>query len=258
MNDLVDMHCHLLAEIDDGPRCWDDSLAMCRLASEQGVRHVAALAHQCERWNVQADTIRSRVRELRQRVHEAGIELEVHPAAEVMVTPSLVSSWVAGKLISYGDHKRYVLIEMPGGIFVDLRPALQQLGQMGVRTILAHPEQCPELLHESGRMEEWIRLGCLVQISSKSVTDPENKANERALRGWVRRGCVHFLGSDGHSPRKRKPLMADAYQRLREWSSDAVAKQICHDNGFRVLHNQPLKVSPPCLERRWWAALRAW
>ena len=43
---LVDMHCHLFAEMDDGPRSWDDALTMCRIAHEEGTQLVAATAHQ--------------------------------------------------------------------------------------------------------------------------------------------------------------------------------------------------------------------
>lgn len=250
---MVDMHCHLLAGLDDGPRGQDDALAMCRLLAEQGVSHAAALAHQCERWNVQDGTIRQAVAELRLRLQEEGIGLSVHPAAEVMATPDLVSSCAAGRLVSLGDHGRFLLVEMPGGVCVDLRPAARRLGQLGVRMVLAHPEQCPELLHEPGAIEELIRLGCLVQVSSRSVTDPESKEDARALRGWLRRGCAHFLGSDGHSPRKRQPLMAAAARRVREWAGESVAHQVCHENGLRVLTNQPLVVPPPRPERRWWA-----
>lgn len=258
MTDMADLHCHLLAGLDDGPRAWDDALAMCRMLAEQGVRHVAALAHQCERWNVQAGAIRSKAAELRRRLEEESIALAVYPAAEVMAVPDLPAAWVAGRLVSLGDHGRFLLVEMPHGLFVDLRPAVRRLGQMGVRVVLAHAEQYPELLHEPGTVEELIRLGCLVQISSRSVTDPESKEKARALRSWLRRGCVHFLGSDGHSPRKRQPLMAAAQRQIREWAGEAVARQVCSDNGQRVLTNQPLVVAPPRAERRWWAALRLW
>jgi protein-tyrosine phosphatase len=255
---MVDLHCHLLAGLDDGPRAQDDALAMCRLLVDQGVGHAVALAHQCERWNVQGDAIRGAVKELRRRLEEQSIPLAVYPGAEVTASPELASSWAAGRLVSLGDHGWFLLVEMPSGVFVDLRPAISRLGKMGVRVVLAHPERCAELLHSPGAVEELIRLGCLVQISSRSVTDPESKEAGRALRGWVRRGCVHFLGSDGHSPRKRQPLMAAAARRIREWAGEAVARQVCHENGLRVLTNQPLVVPPPRAERRWWAALRLW
>ncbi len=258
MINMVDLHCHLLAGLDDGPRNWDDSLAMCRILAEQGVSHVAALAHQCERWNVQGDSIRVAVNELRQKIADARIQLEVHAAAEVMACPDLLTRWKMGKLVSLGDHGRHLLVEMPHGVFVDLRSTVRQFTQIGVRIILAHPELYPELLHEPGTIEELIHLGCLVQISTKSVTNPETKEDSKALRDWIRRGCVHFLGSDGHSPRKRQPLVIAAYKKIVDWTNESMAKDICFQNGLRVLKGQPVHVKTPAVERRWWSVLRLW
>jgi protein-tyrosine phosphatase len=249
---LTDLHVHLLAGLDDGPRTWDDALAMCRIAVDEGVGHSVALAHQSERWTLRPAAIRSAVSELARRLAEQGIPLTVAPAAEVMAVPDLVEAWVDGRLLSVGDHGKYLLVEMPHRLFVDLRLPIKRLAARGVRVILAHPERHPELLHDEGRIEELIKLGCLVQVSSGSVTDPENPAAEAALLRWFQRGCVHLLGSDGHSPRKRKPLLAAAAQRISDWIGSAAAAQICSANGLAVLQGEVLHPPAPTAARRSW------
>lgn len=252
MTALADLHVHLLAALDDGPRTWDDALAMCRVAVEEGVRHTVALAHQSERWQVTPDQIRAAVAELKARLAQERLPLEVFPGAEVMAAPDLAEAWDAGRLLSIGDHRKYLLVEMPHRLFVDLRPTVRQFAARGVRVILAHPEQHPELLHEPGRLEELIGLGCLVQVSCGNVTGPKTPADEAALKGWFRRGCVHLLGSDGHSPRKRRPLMAAAAARVREWVGEGAAARVCGLNGAAVLRGEVLNPAPPRPERRWW------
>jgi protein-tyrosine phosphatase len=257
MDDLVDLHCHLLAGLDDGPRTWADALAMCRIACAEGVRHVAALAHQSDRWPVEPQTIRSAAAELERRLAEARVALCVYPTAEVTVVPELVEGWQAGRWLSLADRREYLLVELPHQLFLDLGPTVKRLARLGVRVVLAHPERHSELLHEPGTLEKWIGLGCLVQVSSASVTDPASKADARALRSWFRRGCVHFLGSDGHSPRKRRPLLAAAYQRVREWAGAAVAEQVGRRNGLAALRGESLRLALPRAERCWWP-LRLW
>lgn len=255
---LVDVHVHLLAGLDDGPRTWDDAVAMCRLSCAEGVQMAAATAHQNERWSaVTPDRIREATGQLRQRLREAGVPLTVFPCAEVTARTDLGAAWDEGRLLSVGDRKCYLLLEMPDQVFVDLRPLVGQIRQAGLRPILAHPERQPEVLHEPGPLEELIRAGCLVQVSSRSVTDPRNGADERALRGWFRRGCVHLLGSDGHSPRRRPPRMADAYRRIRRWAGPAVADRVCGANGMAVLQGVPLRVEEPRPPRAWWP-LKFW
>jgi len=249
---LADLHVHLLPGLDDGPQSWDDALAMCQIAAAEGVRHTVALAHQSERWNVSADAIRAACRELRQRLQADDTPLEIFPAAEVMATPEMTDAWAAGRLLSVGDHGQFLLVEMPHRLFVDLRPIVRRLSARGVRLILAHPERHPELLHDSGRLEELISFGCLVQVSSRSLTDPASSADEKAVRDWCRRGCVHLLGSDGHSPRRRKPLLSAAAGRIREWAGPAAAERICGATGRAILNGEPVDVPPPTAGRRWW------
>ena len=254
---LVDMHCHLLAGVDDGPRTEEDALAMCRMAYAEGVRIAAATAHQNERWSlVTPELIRNAARRLAQLLREAGIGLTVFPCAEVTVHPEVESSWQKGDLLSAADRGQYLLLEMPHGLFVDLRDIVRNLRQAGVRPILAHPERHPELLHEPGRIEELIRAGCLVQISSGSVTDPRSGEDGRALKGWLRRGVVHLVGSDGHSPRRRQPRMAAAYREIARWAGSNTADRVCSTNGMAILNGLALRIVPPEPYRlRWFPQL---
>src|SRR5690349_4474401 len=162
---LVDMHVHLLAGLDDGPRSEQDALAMCRMAYAEGVRMAAATAHQNDEWNsVTPDRIRQATERLAHRLQEIGSGLLVFPCAEVMVHPEIESSWDRGSLLSVADRRQYLLLEMRHDLVVDLRATVARLRQRSVRPILAHPERHEELLHEPGRIEQLIRAGCLVQV----------------------------------------------------------------------------------------------
>ncbi len=250
---LVDMHCHLLAGLDDGPRTPEDALEMCRIAHADGTRMVAALAHQNERWSeVTPAIIRTAVEKLTVAIREADLELVVCPTAEVTAHPEMDTLWDQGKLLSVADRKTYLLVEMPHQLCVNLQPMARELAQRDVRIILAHPERQPELLHESGAIESLIRAGCLVQVSAASVTDPKTAADRRALKSWFRRGCVHLLGSDGHSPRKRPPRMAAAYKEVCDWIGVTAADRVFGSNGATILRGQALWVAPPEKERRRW------
>jgi protein-tyrosine phosphatase len=254
---LADLHVHLLAGLDDGPRTSADALEMCRMASAEGTRLAASLAHQNECWpDVTPERIRAGVHDLSASLTAAGIELEVFPCGEVMARSDLAEAFRAGKLMSVADRGEFLLVEMPHGLFVDLRPAVEELQSLGIRLILAHPERTPELLHDPGTIEELIALGCLVQVSAGSITELDDGRTERVLRDWIKRGVVHLLGSDGHSPRRRPPRLAAAVERIRQWTDDATADRIGSTLGRLVLRGQPVRVPlprPPA--RRWWARM---
>ncbi len=255
---LVDVHCHLLAGLDDGPQTPEEALAMCRLAYAEGTQMIAATAHQNETWNqVTPQRIRSAVTQLAAALQLLDLPLTVFPSAEVMAYPEIEQGWIKGELLSVADRGRYVLVEMPHGTFLDLRHLASRFQRIGLGIILAHPERHAEFLHDPGRIEEMIEGGCLVQVSAGSVTRPRSAEDERALKSWFQRGCVHLIGSDGHSPTRRPPRLADAYKKIRRWAGIGLADRICSSNGLAVLQGLPLRMAPPQPKRAWWVP-RLW
>ncbi len=259
MTPLVDVHCHLLAGLDDGPRTDDEALEMCRVAYAAGTRIISAGAHQNDTYpENHADRLRQAAARLAQQVQREKLALTVYPSAEVMVSPEMADDWESGKLLSIADQKQYLLVEYPHGQFVDIGQMVERFRAMGLRFILAHPERCPELLYDEDRLHELIRAGCLVQVSAASITRPQRREDEKRLRHWFRSELVHLLGSDGHDLRRRRPEMADAYQQLVNWIGQAIADRIASVNGMAV--SQGILLNPPLPQRRkaaswffnWW------
>lgn len=235
----------------------DEALAMCRIAHDEGTRLITALAHQNDRYpDVKPDRIRQAAEALKEALRTAQLPLTVFATAEVMVFPGLVAAWQAKQLVSFADRGQYLLVEMPHTIFLDVLPMARELGPLGVRLILAHAERYVEFLHDPGRVEALIEQGALVQASSGSVARPANGRDEKALKEWFRRGVVHLLGSDGHGAERRPPRMAEAYQRIANWTDVATADRICSTNGLAVFQGLPLRVPrPQPVKRRWFPKL---
>lgn len=255
MSALVDMHVHLLAGLDDGPKTMDEALAMGRLLVAEGAQHSVALAHQNEEWPlVTPERIRVAAAAFAEALRAAEIPLEVFPTSEVMAHPELVAGWTSGQLMSVADRGQWLLVELPHNLFIDLRPIVRDLRALGVRVIVAHAERTPEMLHRAGVIEELIHLGCLVQVSSGSVTSPGMARDQKALKEWFKRGVVHLLGSDGHSPRRRAPQLAAAATMIRRWVGAARADEICRDNGLAVLRGAAPSIAPPLPPTRSWFA----
>jgi protein-tyrosine phosphatase len=261
---FVDLHVHLLAALDDGPRTLDDAVTMCRMASAEGVRAMAATSHQNQRWSeVTPDIIRTKTDELRNALRSESIPVILYPNAEITAQPETGQFWDEGRLLSVADQGQYLLVEMPHGSFVDLTPVVKHLRKSGLRTILAHPEKEMEFLHGNGLIEKFIDMGCLVQVSSASITDPKNKEDFVALKSWFKRGVVHLLASDGHSPKRRPPLMAAAHREICHWIGTAAAERISSSHGVSIVSGDRVRVPRPAAARRkqfwfaWWEKVAA-
>ena len=259
MTPLVDVHCHLLAGLDDGPETVDQSIAMCRLAWEQGTRAIAATAHIHPRWPQSTpESILAATEQLAASLRKIKLALSVYPSAEIAIRPNLDMAWQRGELLGMAGRAKYVLIEIPMEGFVDVHDTISRLRARGVRSILAHPERYDELLYEPGAIETLIDLGALVQVTASSVSQPPDARSAAAIRHWVQRGVVHLVGSDGHSADQRPPEMASAYHRIAAWSGRESADRMCSLNGLAVLEGRPLRLPPPRpLSKSWFSFFKS-
>jgi protein-tyrosine phosphatase len=258
MTPLVDVHCHLLAGLDDGPRTPADALEMCRMAYAAGTRIIAAGAHQNEEYPENtAERLRAAAGLLEEQLQREKVPLTLFRCAEVMVSPDMAERWHRGELLSVADRKQYLLVEYPHGQFVDISEMVERFRAFNMRFILAHPERCPELLYDEERIGALVRSGCLVQVSAHSITKPRDRQEEKRLRHWFRSDLVHLLGSDGHDPLRRRPVMADAYHQLVNWVGPDIADRVGGLNGMAV--SQGIVLNPPAPKRKaaswfsnWW------
>lgn len=253
---LADTHVHLLAGLDDGPRTDDEALALCRMLVAEGVGSATALAHQNPGFpDNTPERIRAAVIQLAAALREKNVPLTVYPTAEVMLGSDTVSDWKAGRLQSVGGHGKYLLAEMPHGIFLDPRPAAAELKPLGVKLILAHAERYDPLLHDPALTAECITAGCLIQVTAEAFTEFSDR-DAAALKDWANRGMIHLLGTDGHRLDRRPPRMQAGYRILQRWVGEAAAERIGGIWGGAVL--QGMRVQPPLPKpptRNWFTRL---
>ena len=242
---LADVHVHLLAGLDDGPRTQDEALAMCRMLVAEGARSATATAHQNDGFPENTpERILAATALLADLIREQGIPLSVVPTGEIVLTDDLAERWKAGRLMSIGNLGKYLLVEMPYGSFADFRPAALALAPLGVRIVVAHAERYESLLHDPDLAAEWIAAGLLMQATAEALADPPGDDGP-AMKLWVERGMFHLLGSDGHRIDRRKPELRDGYEQLKKWGGAASAER-AGLWGTAVL--QGLPINPPALK----------
>jgi protein-tyrosine phosphatase len=206
----VDLHCHLLPGIDDGPPNMERTVMMARVAVEDGTSTILATTHwpleglepTPERLNALAD-------EVRVALDEAEIPLRFQPCHELMADHTLPERVEKGIAFSFGGRKRYCLVETPYHVLPPyFRDMLFNLQTRGFTPIIAHPERSAPIQGDPARLAEFIEVGCLAQVTASSVTDTGPYG--RLARGFLRQGLAHLVASDGHSPRRRPPVLSEA------------------------------------------------
>ena len=225
---FVDIHCHLVPGIDDGARDHDDALAMAMIHVDEGFDTVIVTPHQLGNFaSNSGDAIRRAAAKLQETLTTSGVPLRILPGADVRIDDGMVDKLVAGEVLTLGDHGRHVLLELPHEVYFPIEPLLGQLRRRGMVGVLSHPERNHGILRQPSVIDSLIDAGCLMQVTAGSLTGGFGPASQALAEQMCRRGQVHFLATDAHSPRSRRPKMKQAYERAVELAGVEAADLWC-------------------------------
>lgn len=258
---FVDIHCHLLPNVDDGAASWAETLAMARLAVADGFSTVVATPHQLTNFvHVPVETIRARAAETTRFLADQNVPLVVRAGAEVHLGANTLSCWQAGYLLSLGEHERHLLIELPFESHFPFDDLLGALRERQIVPIMAHPERNRALLAEPRHVADFVAAGVLMQVTAGSLTGSFGPDVQAFAEQLLADGLVHFVSTDAHGPRVRPPLMRAAFERVCELVGWRTATDLCCRHGAHVADGGQITVDSVRKRRRafaWWPRRKA-
>jgi protein-tyrosine phosphatase len=218
---MTDIHCHLLPGVDDGAEDWDACLQMARFAVADGIDTIIATPHWPgdEEGSSAAARVLDLTAEVQARLETEGIPLRVLPGHELVILPGVAEELESGGALGLGGsfaaasrgETRYALLETPyQPLPFFLRDLIFQVQSRGITPVLAHPERNPTVQTKPDTLEEYVGVGCIIQVSAGSILGQFGSNALRAAQLLLRRGWGHVIASDGHSPVNRPPLLAAA------------------------------------------------
>ena len=216
---MIDIHCHLLPNIDDGPSSWEESLEMARMASQDGIRVTIATPHwiQGTKWEPNPHEIIRKVDELNKKLKENEIPLNVLPGMEVGISENLPKLVSSGEVLTLGGS-RYILVETP---FVSIphgiKEILSNLKVIGIHPVLAHPERNQELQKNPKKILELSNAGAFIQVTSGSFCGNFGEKAKRCVIQFAKDGVIEAVASDAHSTEKRPPIVTNGLKVLEEF-----------------------------------------
>lgn len=234
------------------------ALAMAMRACECGIRQIICTPHHLNGVFTNSRTaILQQIQHLQQHIAAAGLELSLHPGAELHLVPELPQQLLEGSAMSYADLGRAALVELPKSIVPQgTEMILEQILYQGVTPVIAHPERNRALLRAPERVGEWVQWGCALQLTAQSCSGDFGEPLQRICKYWCQRGWVHLVASDAHRAQGRSPdTLATAYPTLVAWLGADSARLLTVDNPQRLLAGEPLHAAPkwiPPPRRSWW------
>lgn len=251
---MIDLHCHILPGLDDGPADIEQALAMCRMAAQDGITHVVATPHLGPiAYNVEASSIPTAVTLLQEALNKENIQLEIICGAEVNLAYDLVESARKKELPFINHTGRYFSLELnEAQVSQGLEKMIFELKLMGITPIVTHPERT----NSGGRDWSWLarllELGCLSQITAMSLTGDFGKPLRKSCEELLEQKLVHFVATDAHSPDWRPPLLSAARSRLEELAGLETADNLLVNWPRAVLEGREFETPATRLRRRRW------
>ena len=239
---MIDIHCHILPGLDDGPDSFDISCAMAEMALADGITHIVATPHAHPAHAFVPELVKKRRDEI-QAVFEGRLtfatgcdfHLSFENLRDIRSQPSRYTL----------NQKNYLLVEFADySIPPSLDQSLHELQLAGLTPVITHPERNPLIRAKPERLYRWLRQGCYAQITAQSLHGKFGNSAQVIAQEWLRAGAAHFLASDAHNTTTRPLRLRETFEWVEKKFSRELAQALLVDNPSAVWDGRPLPYVP--------------
>ena len=239
---MVDIHCHILPELDDGARSLEEAVQMAEMAIEDGITHVVATPHANSEYIFDSNLVRERRNELQSRLGNRltiGTGCDFHLSLEnlerIRSHPNKYSI----------NQKRYLLVEFADfAIPPAAEEALHGLQLLGLSPIITHPERNQLIRSQPQRLWRWLKQGCYVQVTAQSLLGNWGETARKQVEDWLDRNAVHFFASDAHNTTHRPLQLSKAYTLVAQRWGESLAQSLFRENPLAAFEGRDLPYEP--------------
>ena len=226
---MIDIHCHILPEIDDGSPDIDTSLKMAAIAAQDGIHTIIATPHVGDN-GLERKEIVEKVDFLNSELQKNNTDLKIYPGGEIQshLAFSLANAHTLGS-------SNFVLVEFPHSFLPsDSQSLVRDLRSKGYRVIIAHAERNYAIASNPDKADDLVRAGAEIQITAESLTGFQGPDFKRCANYLLRKKMVRFIATDSHSPQFRKPTLSQAVR--------VASKVIGKKEAFELVTTNPERI----------------
>lgn len=242
---MIDLHCHILPGIDDGSPDLETSIAMARMAIDDGIKIMACTPHFMPGlYDSHASDVRKRVAALSQEFNDQNLGLILVPGGDIHVRPDLVQA-IQSKLVLTLNDSRYILLEPPQVIMpLRLEDLIISLVAAGIVPVITHPERLSWIEQHYAALVRMASAGAWLQITAGSVTGRFGKRAQYWTQKLLQDGLVHIMATDAHNLGSRPPRLANAVGMVAREIGPEEAQKLVFDRPLAVLRNEAITTAP--------------
>ncbi|AIS51905.1 capsular polysaccharide biosynthesis protein [Thermoanaerobacter kivui] len=251
---MVDIHCHILPNLDDGAESLDISKEMALIAVQDGIKSIVATPHYIEyEHEISKESILNTCQQVNEFLIQNCIDLKIIPGCEAFVSPTLVESYKKGEVMSINDMGKYILIELPVASYPEyIEDVIFDFKVIGVTPIIAHIERYSYVKGDFDIIYRLINEGALMQINSTSITGLFGDEIRYKSLELIKHNMVHFIASDAHTTRGRAPKISKALETLKKEGIEDAYIDYLISNSQKVINGEDIEVIEPIKKKLSW------
>ena len=237
---MIDIHSHLIPNVDDGSFSLENSLKYLKIMAELGVETLVLTPHFISDSLEKFDDIDRNFKILVSSAQEKSIEMNLILAKEVLLYPTIVEDIEKYKLNISGTN--YILVETNFQEFPNFfDETLYKLLKNGYRPILAHPERYIDIINNVELAADLMHRNILLQINSGSFFGLYGRKVKQTVIKLLRNGYCHFIAGDFHGHENNYSLKF-AVEYIRRNIDDFSANLLAKENPATMLQNKDIQI----------------
>lgn len=231
---MVDIHCHLLYGVDDGPQAMEESVKMLKSAAEQGITDIILTPHYRRgMFKFEKETVLANKAALEDKAREIGVRL--HLGTEFHVNGDIIEYLESGRCLTLADSE-YVLTEYEYDTdYSYIFRMSHELMRHGYIPVIAHVERYACLVRTPKRLEELQEIGALIQINAAAVIGEEGWKTKSFCKKVLKHGWADVVASDSHGIKKRVCYLEEAYDYIAEKYGEKMAYRLMIKNPNKII-----------------------
>lgn len=243
---MIDIHCHILAGIDDGPDTVEESLEMAKLAVREGITTIIATPHHLNgSYENTRQMIFTEVDKLNEVLNAAKIPLTVLPGQETRIHGEMVENYEKGEILTLTNSNQYVFVELPSShVPRYTNQLLYDIQLLGLTPIIVHPERNSEIMESPDLLYKLVKSGTLTQVTASSVTGRFGKKIKKFTNDLIEHNLTHFIASDAHNTTSRSFHLREAYETIEKQYGSSF-RYLYQENTELLIKNKYVVVEPP-------------